>query len=87
MGPKINDANVSLASLNARGDQQIEQPQQVNVLAKEIGAKYSTKYEIYKFLHEKVGVYLPAHRMVTIYFLKDLISGAKKSKYIRLAPT
>ena len=59
----------------------------MQVLAKEIGAKYSTKYEIYKFLNEKCGIYLPVHRTVTIYFLKDLMSGKKKSNYISLFHT
>ena len=78
----------SLKTLNNRGDKDINDgTQAVQVLAKEIGAKYSTKYEIYKFLNEKCGIYLPAHRTVTIYFLKDVMSGKKKSNYIRLLLT
>ena len=44
-------------------------------------AKYKSKRECYNFLTVQVEVYLPAYETVTIYFLKDIISGKKKRKY------
>ena len=41
-------------------------------------AKYRSKRECYNFLSVDANVYLPAYEQVTIYFCKDLISGAKK---------
>ena len=55
-------------------------PQAQRVSVKEIAAKYSSKRELYQFLAEDVGFYLPDHRVVTMYFLRDLISGEKKGK-------
>jgi len=43
-------------------------------------AKYQSKKECYNFLTVDVKAYLPAFETVTIYFLKDVISGRKKSK-------
>ena len=39
------------------------------------------KREVYNFLSVDVGVYLPAYEQVTIYYLKDIARGKKKSKY------
>ena len=50
------------------------------ITAKEVAAKISTKHEVYRFLTLDVNAYLPDYRTVTIWFLKDLISGAKKRK-------
>ena len=47
---------------------------------KEIHAKYSTKYELYRFLASRNNVYLPHQRHVTIYYLKDILSGKKMRK-------
>ena len=44
---------------------------------------YIGKREVYNFLAVDVGVYLPAYEQCTIYFLKDLARGKKKSKYDR----
>ena len=49
--------------------------------AKTFGAKCSSKREVYNFLTVDVGAYLPSYDSVTIYFLKDLISGTKKCKF------
>ena len=38
-------------------------------------AKYQSKRECYNFLTVQVEIYLPAYETVTIYFLKDIISG------------
>ena len=51
-------------------------PQKVSV--KEIHAKYSTKQELYKFLAARNNVYLPHHKHLTIWFLRDVLSGKKK---------
>ena len=36
--------------------------------------------EVYQLLTIDVGAYLPSYQLVTIYFLKDLLSGAKQRK-------
>ena len=55
-------------------------PPKEQVLAKEVGAKFSTKLEVFKFLAYDVRAHLPEYGLVTIYFLKDIISGEKKCK-------
>jgi hypothetical protein len=52
----------------------------VNISAKEFESKYKSKREIFTFLTVDAGAYLPAYDTVTIYFLKDIINGAKKCK-------
>ena len=49
------------------------------ISSKEFSAKYRSKREIYNFLATDVGVYLPHYDNVTIYFLKDLMAGEKKT--------
>jgi len=60
-------------------DMQLGQ-QAVKVSAKEFAAKYNSKYEIYRFLTVDLAYYLSPYNTVSIYFLKDLASGAKKRK-------
>ena len=48
------------------------------ISSKEFAAKYQSKREIYNFLAADVGVYLPPYDNVTIYFLKDIMSGKKQ---------
>ena len=50
----------------------------VKVSSKEFAAKYKSKRETYNFLACDVGAYLPPYENVTIYFLKELMSGKKK---------
>jgi hypothetical protein len=50
------------------------------ILASEFASKAKSKREIYVFLSINVMAYLPDYETVTIYFLKDLISGKKKCK-------
>ena len=50
------------------------------VTASTFASKFRSKREIYVFLTVDVKAYLCACDNLTIYFLKDLISGAKKSK-------
>ena len=59
----------------------MNQIQQEKVNVQSFQAKYKSKRECYNFLAVDVGVYLPAYETVTIYFLKDIISGMKKCKY------
>ena len=51
------------------------------ILASEFGAKAKSKREVFVFLSINVMAYLPDYQTVTIYFLKELISGAKKCKW------
>ncbi len=43
-------------------------------------SKYKSKREVYNFLTIDCHAYLPPYDTLTIYFLKDLIGGRKKSK-------
>ena len=45
-------------------------------------AKFRSKSEVYQFLTIDVGVVLPQKECVTTYFLKDLVMGRKKCKYL-----
>ena len=51
------------------------------ISAKEFATKYNSKRECYNFLAVDAGVYLPAYEQISIYFLKDIISGKKKCKF------
>ena len=53
----------------------------VKISASAFGAKYRSKWECYNLCAVDCGIYLPAYEQVTIYFLKDLISGKKKKIY------
>ena len=50
--------------------------QKVTALA--FASKYKSKREVYNFLAIEVKAYLPPYDTLTIYFLKDLVSGRKK---------
>ena len=56
----------------------------VKISAAEFAAKFRSKKECYFFMTVTVKAYLPGYETVTIYFLKDLMSGAKKRKVISL---
>ena len=47
----------------------------------EFASKYKSKREVYNFLTIECHAYLPCYDNITIYFLKDLIGGRKKSKW------
>ena len=55
------------------------EPQFVNVST--FAAKYRSKREVYTFLTVDGNAYLSAFDTLTMYFLKDLVSGVKKCKY------
>ena len=57
------------------------QQAKVRITTNEFAAKFRSKTEVYTFLAIDVGAYLPAKEGVTIYHLKDLITGKKKCKY------
>ena len=73
----MDDANMGQIPQQARANQRIT--------AAAFAAKYKSKRECYTFLAVDVQAYLPAYDTITVYFLKDLVSGAKKSKYIPCA--
>ena len=74
----------SLVSRAPKGDPNdaFGQPVTQRIPVKEIHSKYSTKYELYRFLASRNNVYLPHHRHVTIYFLKEILSGRKMRKLL-----
>ena len=47
---------------------------------KEWGARFKSKAENYRFLTTEVEAYLPEYHCISVYFLKDLLSGKKKCK-------
>ena len=57
------------------------------ISSKEFAAKYNSKREIYNFLACDVGVFLPPYDNVTVYFLKDLMSGKKKMLSTKMVKT
>ena len=52
------------------------------ITEQEFSAKFKSKREIYSFLTVQCRAYLPKQEHVTMYFLRDLFSGEKKSKFI-----
>lgn len=52
------------------------------VLTKDFEAKFRNKNEVYRFLDFDVDAYLPPRECTTIYFLKDLITGKRKCKFV-----
>jgi len=61
-------------------DPNADGPHKVTVNAAAFAAKYRSKRECYNFLTVECKVYLPAYDTVTIYFLKDLMTGVKQRK-------
>ena len=66
---------------------QISTAQRQRVTTAEFSAKFRSKYEVYQFLTIDAKAYLPAPECVTIYFLKDIVRGQKKSKCISISLT
>ena len=69
---------------NNNAFQQPAQRRTVKVSAKYFASKHNNKRECYQLLTLKRGAYLPHYDNITIYFIKDLIAGRKKCKYLRL---
>ena len=61
---------------------QLANNQNKKVLTKDFEAKFRNKGEVYRFLDNDVDVYLPPRDCVTIYFLKDLMTGRRKCKFV-----
>ena len=55
----------------------LSQPK-VKVTAKDFAAKMRNKQEVYHFLTHDVGVYLPSYDTVTVWHMRDLVSGKRK---------
>jgi len=49
--------------------------------AKTFSAKFRSKKEVWNFLTIEVGAYLPPFENITVYHMKDLLSGSKKVSY------
>ena len=50
----------------------------MQINSNEFASKFRSKRECYTFLTLDVKAYLPEYKHVTIYFLKELVSGEKK---------
>ena len=50
----------------------------VQIQAQAFASKFKSKREIYLLLTVDAKAYLPPYETLTIYFLKDMISGVKK---------
>jgi len=48
------------------------------VNANSFGAKYQSKREVYRFLSHDCGAYLSTYETMTIFHLRDLMSGKRK---------
>ena len=52
----------------------------VRINAKEFSSKGQSKNEIFRILAIDVNIYLPPYESVTMYHLKDLMTGKAKCK-------
>ena len=68
------------AILNIMEGLQINAQANVKINAAAFAAKAKSKREIYAILTIDCKAYLPKLEVITIYFLKDLLSGKKKCK-------
>ena len=50
----------------------------VKVTAKDFAAKMRNKQEVYHFLTHEVGAYLSAYDTLTVWHMRDLVSGKRK---------
>jgi hypothetical protein len=53
----------------------VSQSPQIGISAAAFGAKFRSKKECYHFLTVECKFYLAPYESLTIYFLKDLITG------------
>ena len=58
------------------------QSSNVDISAQAFAAKFKSKKEIYYLLTVDAKAYLPYYDCLTIYFLKDIVSGRKKCMYM-----
>ena len=59
---------------------QHNQPQTMTITSQQFAAKFKSKREVYMLLTVEAGKYLPPCDACTIYYLKDIIAGRKRSK-------
>ena len=70
-------------SVHSNDSQIVQQPVAAQTItAKTFAAKFRTKRECYHFLTLDCKAYLPHESTVTIYYLKDLISGDRRCKLL-----
>ena len=62
-------------------NQPLQMNSKVKITAKEFASKFQSKRECFTFLTVDCHAYLPAYDTLTIYFLRDLISGKRKCKF------
>jgi hypothetical protein len=58
----------------------------VRITAKDFASKMRNKQEVYHFLTHEVGAYLPSYDTVTVWHMRDLVSGKRlriKAKEIK----
>ena len=53
----------------------------VDISVKQFVGKFRSKAEIWKFASVDCRAYLPAYNTISVYFLRDLLMGKKKSKF------
>ena len=71
MSVNINDQNMGSALIDSSS-------QKESLSAKTFAAKFRSKKEVWNFLTIDCGAYLPPMENITIYHMKDLVSGKKK---------
>ena len=69
----MEGVNQQISSLDNADDNK-----NVSMAAKTFAAKFRSKREVWNFLAVDVGAYLPPYENVTIYHMKDLVTGTKK---------
>ena len=48
---------------------------------RDLGSKFRSKNEMYRFLTSEVDMYLPPQKEWSIYFVRDILSGSKRVRY------
>ena len=51
--------------------------QKVKITAKDFAAKMRNKQEVYHFLTHEVGAYLSSYDTMTVFHMRDLVSGKR----------
>ena len=52
------------------------------IFAQEFGARFRSKRDCYRILTVEGNAYLPVANVITLYFMKDLISGKRQVSYM-----
>ena len=56
-------------------------PQMVKHNVSQLQERFKSKNELYKFLTQECGIYLPKNNCTNIYFLKDIMTGKKEVSF------